>query len=215
MAERVVIVDYGSGNLRSAQKAVERTAREAGRAVAVSVTREADDIAAADRVILPGVGAFAACKAGLDALPGAVEALEHAVLVAARPFLGICVGMQLLADRGLEFGDTPGLGWIAGSVRALEPSDPSLRLPHIGWNAAAGDAASPFDGVFSARRDFYFVHSYHFDADNDAHVIARCDYGGPFAAAVRRDTILGVQFHPEKSQAAGRALLDAFLAWRP
>ena len=215
MTERLAIIDYGSGNLRSVEKACLRVAREAGLAIDISVTASADDIAAADRIILPGVGAFAACRQGLAALPGVIEALEHAVLAEKRPFLGICVGMQLLASRGLEFGETDGLGWIAGDVKRLELSDPALRLPHMGWNKVTNTRPHPVLDVLGDGSDVYFVHSYYFDAENDIDITAICHYGEPFTAAVARDNILGVQFHPEKSQAKGLALLGAFLKWTP
>ena len=215
MAERIAIIDYGSGNLRSVQKAFERAAREAGVAAQINVTDQAADIAEADRIVLPGVGAFAACRSGLAALPGVIEALEHAILLEKKPFLGICVGMQLLATRGLEFGETAGLGWIAGDVKRLEPDDPSLRVPHMGWNEATPTAPHPVFDVLEDGRDVYFVHSYHFDVENEHDRIAVCQYGSPFAAAVARDNILGVQFHPEKSQAVGLAFIRAFLKWTP
>ena len=216
MSELAAIVDYGSGNLRSAQKALARAAAERGLAVDVVVTAEPTVVSEADRIILPGVGAFAACAAALAAVPGMIPALEHAVLVEKRPFLGICVGMQLLAEKGLEFGETPGLGWIPGAVRRLTPSDPSLPVPHTGWNAVHSRAPHPVLATLDHRpTDFYFVHSFHFAAENDAHVVAFADYGGRVAAAVARDNLFGVQFHPEKSQAAGLALLGDFLAWRP
>jgi len=215
MAERIAIIDYGSGNLRSVEKAFERAAREAGVAAQMTVTDSASDVTDADRIVLPGVGAFAACKSGLAALPGVIEALEHAVLIERKPFLGICVGMQLLATRGLEFGETVGLGWIAGEVKRLDPADPSLRVPHMGWNAATPTAPHPVFDVLEDGRDVYFVHSYYFDTENEHDRIAVCQYGKPFTAAVARDNILGVQFHPEKSQAAGLALIRAFLKWTP
>ena len=215
MAERIAIIDYGSGNLRSVEKSFERAAREAGAAAQMMVTDQAADIAEADRIVLPGVGAFAACKSGLIALPGVIEALEHAVLIEKKPFLGICVGMQLLATRGLEFGETAGLGWISGCVKRLELGDPFLRVPHMGWNEATSTTPHPVFDVLNGGRDVYFVHSYHFDVENEPDRIAVCQYGGPFTAAVARDNILGVQFHPEKSQAAGLALIRAFLKWTP
>jgi len=213
MAENIVIVDYGSGNLRSVQKAFERAARDRGFAPSVGVSDDPDEIAAADRIVLPGVGAFGACMAGLAALPGGLAALEHAVLVKARPFLGVCVGMQLLADRGCEFGNSAGLGWIAGEVRPIVPA-PDRCVPHTGWNEVT--FAGPHQVFDSASvRDFYFGHSFHFDPENAAHVIGVTDYHGAIVAAVARDNILGVQFHPEKSQAAGLSLIGDFLAWRP
>lgn len=216
MGEQIVIVDSGSGNLRSVEKALERAARERGLAPRITVSDRPDDIAVADRIVLPGVGAFAAGMAGLQAVDGLVGALEQAVLVTKRPFLGICVGMQLLAVRGLEFGDTPGLGWIAGSVRRLAPAEPSLRVPHTGWNSVRRTRPHPALAALAAGPgDFYFTHSYCFDAENDADVLGVTDYGGDFAAIVGRENILACQFHPEKSQAAGLALIGDFLEWRP
>ncbi|MFQ5562081.1 MAG: imidazole glycerol phosphate synthase subunit HisH [Parvularculaceae bacterium] len=217
MTETVAIVDYGSGNLRSAQKAFERAARETGRPARVIVSDKPDDIGGADRVVLPGVGAFAACMAGLAARPGLLEALEHAVLTAKRPFLGVCVGMQLLAERGLEFGETRGLAWLPGEVRRLALEDPSIKIPHMGWNdvefLAPGHPLCA--GVDGADAVFYFVHSFHFAPENDAHLIGVSVHGQRFAAMVGRDNIAGVQFHPEKSQAAGLRLISNFLAWDP
>lgn len=216
--ETVAIVDYGAGNLRSAQKAFEHAAREAGLSRTITVTREADAIAAADRIVLPGVGAFGACAAGLRALPGAIEALNEAVMRRKKPFLGICVGMQLLADHGAEFGQTPGLGWISGSVRPFE-ADRGLRIPHMGWNmvSAAGGADSPHPVMapIGSGTDLYFVHSFYFDVENNENCVALCTYGAPFAAAVAKDNIIGVQFHPEKSQRAGLDIIGAFLTWTP
>lgn len=216
MSETIAVIDYGSGNLRSVAKAFERAASERGIEARVVVTAEPEAVAAAARVVLPGVGAFAACMAGLKDIDGMVAALEHAVLVSSRPFFGICVGMQLLATRGLEFGETRGLGWIAGTVRPLAPADPLLRVPHTGWNTVR--ATAPHPGLASLDHhpaDFYFVHSYHFDAENDAHVLGVADYGGEIAAIVGRDNLLACQFHPEKSQTAGLALIGDFLEWRP
>lgn len=220
MKESVALVDYGSGNLRSVEKALQRAAADAGLAREVQVTSDPTVVSKADRVVLPGVGAFAACRAGVFAIDGLMEALEHAVLVARRPFLGVCVGMQLLAARGFEHGETPGFGWVPGSVRALAPDDVTLKIPHMGWNALEIDTLHPcLEAMRGAARDaaphVYFVHGYAFAPDNAADRLATCDYGGRFSAAVGRDNILGVQFHPEKSQAAGLALLSAFLDWRP
>jgi len=216
MSETIAVVDYGSGNLRSVAKAFERAASERGIAARVVVTAEPEAVASAARVVLPGVGAFAACMAGLKAIDGLVAALEHAVLASSRPFFGICVGMQLLATRGLEFGKTPGLGWIAGTVRPLAPADPLLRVPHTGWNTVRATAAHPaLASLDHHPADFYFVHSFHFGAENDAHVLGVADYGGEIAAIVGRDNLLACQFHPEKSQAAGLALIGDFLEWRP
>lgn len=216
MGEKVAVIDYGSGNLRSVEKAFQRAARERGIDADIFVSAAPDAIASADRVVLPGVGAFAACMAGLASMDGMVAALEHTVLATKRPFFGICVGMQLLASRGLEFGQTQGLGWIPGTVRRLAPSDPALRVPHVGWNSVR--LTAPHAALVSLDhrpRDYYFVHSFCFDAENDAHVLGVADYGGEFAAIVGRDNLLACQFHPEKSQAAGLALIGDFLAWRP
>ena len=208
---RLALIDYGSGNLRSAEKAL---VRAAGGRVEVRVTHAPEEVLAADRIVLPGVGAFAACRAALDARPGLGEALDEAVRVRGRPFLGICVGMQLMASRGLEFGVTPGLGWIPGEVRRLQPMDPSAKVPHMGWNdlidphgpgLIAGIGASPM----------YFTHSFAFWPDDKADVAAEADHGGRFPAAVVRGNMAGVQFHPEKSQSAGISLLSRFLEWRP
>ena len=214
MTERIVIVDYGSGNLRSVQKAFERVAAGRPTATSIIVTDKAEEIAAADRVVLPGVGAFAACMAGLKANPDIIPALEHAVLVNGQPFLGICVGMQLLASRGLEFDETVGLGWIAGDVKPLTPA-PDHPVPHMGWNNVVLEGNHPVFASASDGGDFYFVHSYHFDVENISNRIAVCDYGTRVTAAVTRDNLVGVQFHPEKSQQAGLSLIDRFLQWCP
>lgn len=214
----VAIVDYGSGNLRSAAKAFERAAREAGTDDRVLVTSSPAEVAAADRIVLPGVGAFADCRAGLDGVAGMVEALEEAVRRNGRPFLGICVGMQLMAARGLEYVTSNGLGWIAGDVTMIEPSDPALKIPHMGWNTLtvrrdhallAGIPTGP-EGWHA-----YFVHSYHLAAADPADVVAQTEYGGPITALVGRDNVAGTQFHPEKSQKLGLALITNFLRWRP
>jgi imidazole glycerol-phosphate synthase subunit HisH len=208
MSERVVIIDYGSGNLHSAHKAFERAAREAAADCEIVLSGRAEDVAGADRIVLPGVGAFGDCRRGLEAVPGMIEALEATVRRKGRPFLGICVGMQLMATRGLEFGETAGLGWIAGDVVAIEPSDKSLKIPHMGWNTL--DLATPHpllaglpmgpDGLHA-----YFVHSYHLAATDAGSIVARTDYGGPVTAMVAHDNIAGTQFHPEKSQKLGLA----------
>ena len=213
MAQRIAIIDYGSGNLRSVEKAFERAAREAGAAAQISVTDRPEEIAAADRLVLPGVGAFAACMQGLAGRKGVLEALQHGVLIERRPFLGICVGMQLLADRGLEFGEHAGLGWIAGSVAPF-PASLQARSPHMGWNRVAASSPHPLFSKIE-QADFYFAHSFYFAPENDAHLLASATHGTAFAAAVARDNIAGVQFHPEKSQAAGVALLRNFLFWTP
>jgi glutamine amidotransferase len=215
---KVAIVDYGSGNLHSAAKAFERAAREAGLSCAIAVTPDPAFVAAADAVVLPGVGAFADCRRGLESLPGMVEALGEAVLAKGRPFLGICVGMQLLATRGLEHGKTDGLGWIEGEVAAIEPDDKTLRIPHMGWNTLYPRRAHPLlEGIPTGPQGLhaYFVHSYGFRPADPASVIASADYGGPLSALVGRGNIAGSQFHPEKSQTLGLALIANFLRWRP
>jgi glutamine amidotransferase len=209
-----VIVDYGSGNLHSAGKAFQRMAAETG-AGPVRVTGEPEAVARADRVVLPGVGAFADCRAGLMAVPGLFEAVRDAAIARARPFLGICVGMQMMADRGLEHGTTPGFGWIAGEVGPLCPADPALKIPHMGWNAL--DLARPhrlWDGIATGGHA-YFVHSFAFRAAEPGDVAATADHGGAFVAAVARDNLFGTQFHPEKSQAVGLRLIANFLRWAP
>ena len=213
---QVTIVDYGSGNLRSAAKAFERAAATGDRPARVTVTSDPEAVARADRIVLPGVGAFADCRAGLLALDGMVEALRTAVIDAGRPFLGICVGMQLLATRGREHGDHPGFGWIPGEVVALSPADPALKIPHMGWNELR--LRRPVHPLLAGLPDqphAYFVHGYHFLAEDPDAVIAEVDYGGTLAAAVARDNIAGTQFHPEKSQALGLALIANFLRWSP
>ncbi|TXG82598.1 MAG: imidazole glycerol phosphate synthase subunit HisH [Sphingomonadales bacterium] len=209
MAERVVVIDYGSGNLRSVAKALERVADGT---FDIRVSGSAAELAAADRIVLPGVGAFGQCSSALHAIPDMIPALNRAVREQGRPFLGICVGMQLLATRGLEHGEHPGLGWIAGDVVRLSPADPALKVPHIGWNALHPARPHP---VLPPPGHAYFVHSYHLAAQNPAHVLATTDYGQDIAAVVGADTFLGTQFHPEKSQALGLELLRNFLEWRP
>jgi len=217
---RVAIIDYGSGNLHSAQKAFERAAREAGVSADIALAADAEALGRAERVVLPGVGAFADCRAGLDAVPGMVDALE-AFRRSGRPFLGICVGHQLLADRGLEKTETPGLGWIGGEVRRIEPDDPALKVPQVGWNTLAlaplhvkhallESIPTGPDGLHA-----YFVHSYHLVARDPGDVVAMTDYGGPVTAVVGRENVAGVQFHPEKSQRLGLTLIANFLRWRP
>ena len=215
---RVAIIDYGSGNLRSATKAFERAAREAGVAAAIDLTADAERVRAADRIVLPGVGAYADCRAGLDAVPGMVEAIHEVAIAKARPFLGICVGMQLMASRGLEKTVTGGFGWIEGDVTVLEPADPALKIPQIGWNTLDLKRPHPlFDGIRTGPDGLhaYFVHSYHLAAAKEQDVLALSDYGGPVTAAVARGNLAGTQFHPEKSQALGLALIANFLKWRP
>lgn len=215
---RVAVIDYGSGNLRSATKAFERAAREAGIDAHIDLTDKADSVATADRIVLPGVGAYADCRAGLDAVPGMNEALVEAVEQKARPFFGICVGMQLMSSRGLEKTVTQGLGWIKGDVKEMEPADPNLKIPQIGWNTLDLKHPHPlFDGIPTGKDGLhaYFVHSYHLAASNPADVIATTDYGGPMTAFVGRDNMAGSQFHPEKSQTLGLALIANFLRWKP
>mgnify|MGYP001805972746 CR=1 FL=1 len=212
----VAIIDYGSGNLRSAAKAFERAVREANESHTIVVTSDADVVRKADRIVLPGVGAFADCKAGLSAVPGMIEALEQAVHHQGRPFLGICVGMQLMAERSLEHGSHQGLGWIAGDVVPLDPVDTSLKIPHMGWNELDFEAGChPLLAGIAPKSHAYFVHSYHFTVANPADRLATVDYGGPVTAMISRDTMVGTQFHPEKSQALGLALLTNFLRWKP
>jgi glutamine amidotransferase len=216
--QRVAIIDYGSGNLHSAAKAFERAAQEGGSGAHIAVTADPAEVLAADRVVLPGVGAFADCKAGLDAVPGMVDALEESVRRKGRPFLGICVGAQLMAERGLEFRTTRGLGWIAGDVKAIEPGDPSLKIPHMGWNTLSVVNAHPLLAGISTGPDglhAYFVHSFHLVTPDRAALVAETDYGGPVTAMVGKDNMAGTQFHPEKSQTLGLRLIANFLAWRP
>ena len=210
--QSAALIDYGSGNLRSAEKALIKAAD--GRAE-ILVTCDPEVVAGADRLVLPGVGAFAACKAALDARPGLVEAMTQAVKSRGAPFLGVCVGMQLLATRGLEFGETAGLDWIAGEVRRLEPADPACKVPHMGWNGLEGLKTTPILTGLGEGDPMYFTHSFALFPRSDEDVVAYADHGGRFAAAVVRGNVAGVQFHPEKSQAAGLALLARFLEWRP
>jgi glutamine amidotransferase len=209
------IIDYGSGNLRSAAKAFERAGAERGIAGSIVVTSRPEEVAAAERVVLPGVGAFADCRRGLAAVPGLEAALVEAVMARGRPFLGICVGMQLLAERGREFETVEGLGWIAGEVVPIAPADPGLKIPHMGWNELIIHAEHPVLDGLAAGTHAYFVHSYHFRPDDNADRLADADYGGPLAAVLARDNLIGTQFHPEKSQLAGLRLLANFLEWRP
>lgn len=215
---RVAIIDYGSGNLRSAHKAFERAARERGLNAQVEVTADAERVASADRIVLPGVGAYADCRAGLDAVPGMHEAIDEAVIARGRPFLGICVGMQLMATRGLEKTVTPGFDWIGGDVTLMTPSDPALRIPQIGWNTLDVARDHPLLAGIRTGPDgwhAYFVHSYHLAAEDAGDVVATCDYGGPVTAVVARNNLAGTQFHPEKSQTLGLALIGNFLDWTP
>jgi glutamine amidotransferase len=215
---RVAIIDYGSGNLRSATKAFQRAAREAGIAAEIDLTADAGRVRSADRIVLPGVGAYADCRAGLAAVEGMDEAIEEVAIARGRPFLGICVGMQLMSERGLEKTVTKGFGWITGDVKEITPADPTLKIPQIGWNTIHVKHAHPlFDGIATGENGLhaYFVHSYHLDATDPEQVLATTDYGGPVTAAVARDNLAGTQFHPEKSQALGLALIANFLRWRP
>ncbi|WP_299621479.1 imidazole glycerol phosphate synthase subunit HisH [uncultured Tateyamaria sp.] len=209
-----VLIDYESGNLHSAHKAFERMAREAD-AGTVVVTADADVVSRADRVVLPGDGAFPACAAALRGAGGVYDALVEAVEVKGRPFLGICVGMQLMATMGREYSDTPGLDWVGGAVVPITPSDPALKVPHMGWNDLVLDAPhTVFDGVTTGDHT-YFVHSYHFEVADPALRLAHVDYGGDVTAVVGRDTMLGMQFHPEKSQDVGLRMIRNFLTWAP
>ena len=207
-----VLVDYESGNLHSAQKAFERMASEVG-AGAVRVTNRPEDVLAADRIVLPGDGAFPACKAALDAVPGMAEALSEAVITRGRPFLGICVGMQMLATTGHEYRETAGLGWVPGDVLRIDA--PGLKVPHMGWNDMVIDRPHPVLAGLATGDHAYFVHSYRFQTANPADLLAHVDYGGPVSAIVGRGNILGTQFHPEKSQSAGLRLIANFLRWNP
>ncbi|WP_299826851.1 imidazole glycerol phosphate synthase subunit HisH [uncultured Roseobacter sp.] len=208
------IIDYESGNLHSAQKAFERMARETGGGEIV-VTGDADVVARADRIVLPGDGAFPACMAELKGHSGLYAAMVEAVETKGRPFMGICVGMQLMASWGREYTDTEGLDWIAGDVRKIEPSDPALKVPHMGWNDLVLDGAHPvFDGIKTGDHA-YFVHSYHMEVARDEQRLAHVDYGGDVTAVIGTGTMIGLQFHPEKSQAAGLRMIGNFLTWRP
>jgi glutamine amidotransferase len=208
VAEVIALIDYGAGNLHSVHNALKAAGAE------VTVTADPYVVRAADRIVLPGVGAFRACADGLRALPGMIEAMTERVHVGGAPFLGICVGMQLLADRGLEFGAHDGLGWIAGEVRLIEPTDAAIKVPHMGWNDVAMLPHAKDHPVIEAG-EAYFLHSYHFAAANGADVAAMTDHGEGLVAAVARGNILGVQFHPEKSQSYGLATLRRFLEWYP
>lgn len=214
MSATVAIIDYGSGNLASAAKAIERAASDAATGQRVLVTSRAEDVAAAERVVLPGVGAFADCMQGLAALPGMIDALTDAVIAKRRPFLGICVGMQLMATRGLEHGEHKGFGWIAGDVVKLTPQG-ALKVPHMGWNTLQVKRAHPLLAGVGADDHAYFLHSYHMQTSDAGALLADTDYGGAVTAVVGRDNLVGVQFHPEKSQRVGLHLLANFLKWRP
>jgi glutamine amidotransferase len=216
--QRVAIIDYGSGNLHSAAKAFERAARESEADAQILVTADAGAVAAADRIVLPGVGAFADCKRGLEAVPGLRAALETAVRKEGRPFLGICVGMQLMATRGLEFETTEGFGWIPGEVRAITPADPNLKIPHMGWNTLQVVNAHPLlAGIKTGPEGLhaYFVHSFHLVPETRLAIVAETDYGGAVTAMVAAGNVAGTQFHPEKSQTLGLKLIANFLKWRP
>ncbi|MBM3564746.1 MAG: imidazole glycerol phosphate synthase subunit HisH [Alphaproteobacteria bacterium] len=213
---RVAIIDYGSGNLRSAAKAFARAAADNGIKADIAVTADAGEVARADRIVLPGVGAFADCKRGLVALSGMIAAMEDAVRGRGRPFLGICVGMQLLATTGREHGTHAGLGWLAGEVGPLAPADPRLKIPHMGWNNLDFRAgAHPLLVGLVPGAHAYFVHSYAMTCRDASDVVATADYGGPVTAVVARGNIAGTQFHPEKSQATGLRLIANFLTWTP
>jgi imidazole glycerol-phosphate synthase subunit HisH len=214
----VAIIDYGSGNLHSAAKAFERAAREEGLGESIVVTRDAEKVARADRVVLPGVGAFADCRRGLDAVDGMVEALNESVRERGRPFLGICVGMQLMAERGREYEVTQGLGWVPGDVERIAPTDADLKIPHMGWNTLDAHRPHPvLDGIALGPQGLhaYFVHSFHLRPTARSDLIAEAEYGGPLTAVVGRDTMVGTQFHPEKSQRLGLRLLANFMKWKP
>jgi glutamine amidotransferase len=214
----IALIDYGAGNLRSAQKAFERMIAAAGLSQAVEITSDPDVVAKADRVVLPGDGAFADCRRNLDSIPGMVEAINEAVDARGRPFLGICVGMQLLATRGLEHGVVPGLDRIPGEVRAVAPADPALKVPHMGWNTIGARSSHPLLAGIATGPDgwhAYFLHGFHLVAEHESDVVAVADYGGPVTAVVARGNIAGTQFHPEKSQKLGLAMIGNFLRWNP
>jgi len=216
--QTIAIINYGSGNLHSAHKAVQRAAKEAGLDVEVQVTAEPERVANADRIILPGVGAYADCKAGLVKLPGMIDALNETVIGKGRTFLGICVGMQLMATRGLEFVETKGLGWIDGDVVAIEPEDSTLKIPHMGWNTLEKQSDHELlSGLELSAHGLhaYFVHSYHMQPSDKSLIIAEAEYGGAITAMVGEDNWVGTQFHPEKSQQLGLRLLENFLRWSP
>ena len=205
----LALIDYGAGNLHSVHNALKAVGSEG-----IAVTADPDVVRAAERIVLPGVGSFGACASGLRAIPGLVDAMEERVLDKGAPFLGICVGMQLMADTGLEFGETPGLGWIAGQVERIDGSDPAIRVPHMGWNDVR--PTPHHDGAeLIEEGEAYFLHSYHFVPESGRHIAAMTDHGGGIVAAVARDNLLGVQFHPEKSQSYGLGLLERFLDWKP
>ena len=210
----VALIDYGSGNLRSAEKALARVAAEAKTGHEIVVTADPAEVDSAERIVLPGVGAFGDCMRGVSSIPGMMDVLKENVLKRGTPFLGICVGMQLLAEIGREHGDHKGFGWIPGEVVRISPRDSSLKIPHMGWNALSVSTTHPMLSDMNST-DVYFVHSYCIRPSNRTHVLATTDYGGEIASVVGRDNIIGTQFHPEKSQAAGLAFLQRFLTWRP
>ena len=212
----VAIIDYGSGNLRSAAKAFERAVAEAGMKDTVAVTDDAETVRRADRVVLPGVGAFADCKHGLEAVPGMMEAIDEAVIDRGRPFLGICVGMQLMAEVGREHGEHAGFGWLPAEIVQIAPSDPSLKIPHMGWNELRiSNGGHPVFAGIAEGAHAYFVHSYAARCRDADHLLATVEYGGDITAAVGRDNLVGTQFHPEKSQHTGLSLITNFLKWKP
>ncbi|WP_020590451.1 imidazole glycerol phosphate synthase subunit HisH [Kiloniella laminariae] len=211
----LAIIDYGSGNLRSAAKAFERSAREAGLTTTVLVTADPEAVRQADHIVLPGVGAFADCWQGLNAAEGMVEVLRESVLQQGKPFMGVCVGMQLMASVGREYRDCEGLGWIPGEVVKMDPEDQRLKIPHMGWNELNIRRPHPvLDGLDNGTH-VYFVHSYHYIPENSDHILAQVDYGDALTAVIGRDNMIGTQFHPEKSQSAGLNLFSNFLKWKP
>jgi glutamine amidotransferase len=212
---RLAIIDYGSGNVRSVQRALEAAANHFEIPLTVLLTDDPDRIRQADRIVLPGVGHFADCAAGLASRNGVTEAITESVFRSGRPFLGVCVGMQLMADVGREDVETRGLGWIPGAVERIRPSDPALPVPHMGWNVLTDLRSHPVLQGLKPEPHVYFVHSYAMRPEHRDHVVARCDYGGKFVAAVARDNLFGTQFHPEKSQQAGQLILANFLRWKP
>jgi len=212
---KVVVIDYGSGNLRSCAKAFARAADEHNIKADVVVSPNPEDILSADRVVLPGVGAFADCRSGLDAVDGLVDAMNEAVIKNAKPFFGICVGMQLMADVGREFGDTNGLGWVGGEVVAMKPGNPNLKIPHMGWNDLKIKNPHPLLADLPVGGHAYFVHSYQFNASDEKNVISEIDYGGSVSAVIAKDNMVGTQFHPEKSQGFGLGIIANFLSWNP
>ncbi len=215
---KVAIIDYNSGNLRSVSKSFERSAHDLAIDCQVEVTNDPESVENADRIVLPGVGAFADCRRGLIAIDGMMDAVNSAVIAQSKPFMGICVGMQLMATLGREHGDTEGFGWIAGEVIAIEPQDKSLKIPHMGWNTIdLNHKHAIFKGIKTGKSGFhaYFVHSYQFVPEKDIETVATFDYSGKFVAVVGRDNMIGFQFHPEKSQLFGLKLISNFLEWKP